>query len=158
MYLLACGRQEAAVYAKKLSHDMKQWDDTVVNDLIRSWRRARLSSDSGALGYPRISILGKVVEMGGTAIRGGNTRPIEAESDCLTDADRVQSVVNKMPEVDRSAFEAYHLGIIRGDSCKGKPHKVRALILRISKKSYERGVLSAKRILQSWTVDLLGLS
>jgi len=130
--------------------------DTVVNELIRTWRRARLSSDSGALGFPSISILGKVAEMGGVNIRGGKgSRPVEAAAECLTDADRVQSVVTNMPESESSAFQAYHLGIVRGDSCRGRPHKYRALILGISQKTYKKRVDRAWRILQMQVIEML---
>lgn len=130
--------------------------DTVVNELIRSWKRARLSTDSESLGFPRINIIAKAVEMGGTVISGGKgARPVEAAADCLTDAERVQIVVDHMEESDRAAFEAYHLGIIRGDSCRGKPHNYRALILGISKKTYKKRVDRAWRTLERQTIELL---
>ena len=125
---------------------------TVVDAMIRVWKIARLSADTGSLAFPSNSVLGKVVEIGPDAVAGarGAKRGAEPPADGLTDAERVQSIVENMPPEMRSAFEAYHLGIIREESCWGTPHKVRALILGISHSTYKVRVSAGWRFLQDW--------
>ena len=116
---------------------------SVVDDYITTWRRARLASEWHALGWPPESLLGRIVDLGlqvlaslRATIRMTTTpqlmMPVEI------DAIYVQSIIEKMPKEMRAAFEAYHLGIVRGDNCRDKPHKYRATLLAIAEKTYYR--------------------
>lgn len=111
--------------------------DTVVHDLIHSWKRARLSSGI-VLGFPKSTLLGRIVEFGLAIVAGSRgKRPVSQEMG-VTDADNVQKVVEKMPYELKSVFEAYHLGIIRDEVCRREPHNARAMMLGISYKTYKR--------------------
>lgn len=118
---------------------------SVVDHFIALWRRARLSSDAGSLGLAGDGLLGDVVQKGPDGVAGsrGATPPL---SEFVTDADRVQRIVDRMPEEIRTAFEAYHLALIRGERCKNDPHAARALILGISRPTYYR------RVEFGWTI------
>ncbi len=126
--------------------------DTVVNHMIRVWRIARLSRELAALGYPSTNLIARCVEMGGTdGIFSGSFRSKTPPGPAgITDAERVQSIVNRMPRELRVVFEAYHLGLIRGDSCRKTPHKARALILGISPSTYFKRRKYAHTFLRGW--------
>ena len=130
---------------------------TVVDAMIRVWKISRLSADTGAFSMPSISILGKVVELGPDAVAASRTknRGLEPPAQGITDAERVQSIVESMPPEMRTAFEAYHIGIIREESCKGVPHKARALILGISHSAYKVRVKAGWIFLQDWLTEVL---
>lgn len=53
-----------------------------------------------------------------------------------SDAEIVQRWVQRMPEELRTVFEAYHLGLIRGERCLKHPHRARAAILGVGKSTY----------------------
>jgi hypothetical protein len=120
--------------------DIAMLSESTLREFLKSWKAARLSRDLRALGYPRQNVLARVMEMGPLASVRGRTGlpPIED----VGDADLVQSIVEKMPRDMRSTFEAYHLGIIRQESCRDIPHKARALILGITEGMYYRRVRS----------------
>lgn len=127
--------QRTAGMQQRHASDVERVAPTVVDAMIRTWRLARLSSDSGALGLARDTIVKLAADPSGT--RPGRTGT-EAAADKLTDAERVQAIVDRMPEQYRDTFEAYHLGIIRGESCRALPHAARAPTLGISRKTYYR--------------------
>lgn len=102
--------------------------DTAVWAMIRKWRLARLFALGNILGFASENIL----EKAGKGDRGFPELP----DGVLTEAERVQKVVERMPAEMRSAFEARELGIIRGERDKRMPHKARALILGISYETY----------------------
>lgn len=108
---------------------------SVVDAMIRVWRIARLSTDSECLSYPSISILGRCVEQGGTDGFYQGYRGSVPTSQGITDAERVQSIVDRMPDEMREVFEAYHLGIIRSQKWQ-KPHRERAIKLGIPWTTY----------------------
>lgn len=105
--------------------------ETAVNYFIRVWRIARTTKGADGLSYPTVNILHPEFGIGS---------PGNILSQAIHDAERVQSIVEKMPKETRSAFEAYHLGVIRGDSCRDMDHKARWIILAISKSTYFRRV------------------
>jgi hypothetical protein len=116
---------------------------SVVDHDIETWRRARLGSEAHVFGWPPESLLWRIVDLGLQAIASlrcavrMSTVPqtmIPVEMDAV----RVQAIVDRMPDEMRAAFEAYHLGIVRGDSCRDKPHKYRANLLAISESTYYR--------------------
>ena len=111
---------------RSLDVTMRWVSASVVDDMIAAWRRARLSCDHGRLDYPRINILHPEHGVG-------------EESDEIIDdtADTVQAIVDDMPEGVKTAFLAFHLGIIRNEYCRDKPHKWRSLVLGISHDVYE---------------------
>jgi hypothetical protein len=94
-------------------------------------------------------MLGRLVYLGldaMAALRGH--RPDLSDGDEITDADVVQLIVQEMPEELRAAFEGYHIGLIRGDNCRGLPHKARALILGIPKTTYFNRVQAGRQYVQ----------
>lgn len=125
---------------------------TVVDSVILIWKIARLSSDSGGLGYPRENILAKCAEYGGSV--GRSTRAVVAvmESESRQrDADMVQEVVSSLPDDIRKAFEVRHLCIIDGKRCKRTtPHKERAKMLGISKSTYWARIAVARDMISRW--------
>jgi len=129
---------------------------SVVNAMIRVWRIARLSADANSLAFPSISVLGRVVELGPDAVAAarGAYRG-EPAVQRFTDCERVQGIVERMPPEMKDSFEAYHLGIIRGDSCRGSPHKARALTLGMSYSTYKVRVGAGWRFLQDWIPSAL---
>lgn len=103
-------------------------------------------------------IISKCVDMGPDAVagsRGQHASHVETESDEMTDAERVQALVNQMPPQYQTVFEAYHLGIIRGESCRGKPHKVRAILLGIAEKTYYRRLKWGRNYIRDWLLTAL---
>lgn len=113
--------------------------DSALDTVIRLWKLARLGKDVAALMYPTRNILHP--EWG-----VGEQNCILAQA--VEDAERVQAIVNDMDYEMRSAFEAYHLGIVRGDQCRNYPHHARALILAISKRTYFRRVELAREFVR----------
>ena len=137
-------------------HSFMGASPSVVNAMIRVWRIARLSADVNSLAFPSISVLGRVVELGPDAVaasRGAYRGEPAAQG--MTDCERVQVIVERMPGEMKATFEAYHLGIIRGDSCRGTPHKARALILGVSHTTYKGRVGAGWRFLQDWIPVIL---
>jgi hypothetical protein len=126
--------------------------DTAVDDYIRSWRIARLSKDS-SVGWGSCSIFGRLVDMGPYAAAIGRvfgSRPPLRDSMMSTfdkDAMIVQRIVHSMCDEIRGPFEAFHIGVIRGASCRGQPHKARALILGLERSTYYDRVQLGRRIL-----------
>lgn len=121
--------------------------ESVVDTYIAIWRTARLARGESK-GWPSCSILGRVVEMGPNAasarIRGGRIPP-DYQDD--RDAIFVQALVDQMfPEI-RASFESFHVGVIRGDSCRHLPQKARALILGIDRSTYYERVEFGKDFL-----------
>ena len=125
---------------------MAEVSKTVVNAMVRSWRIARLSADTGGLGYPRVNILIR-------ALMGRGGRIFQADDE-LTDADIVQKIVKVMPYEMQSVFEAYHLGLIRGERCAG-PHEERANLLGITKSVYFKRLPNATQFLARHLGDAL---
>ena len=113
--------------------------DSVVNDWINTWKLARLSKDLEAA---EGGFLGRLVELGPAAILansfGSRVLSLFFSSQLEKDADVVQHIVDRMPDEMRSAFEAYHLAIIRGERCRDWPHKARARTLGIPPTTYFR--------------------
>lgn len=100
--------------------------ESVVNSLIDAWKRARLSRDAGSLGYPQINILHPEYGIAGDG-------DIETDDEAVK---FVQGVVEGVTPPYRAAFEAFHLGIIRGTYCQRRPHKWRWLVLGLEKRDY----------------------
>lgn len=111
--------------------------ESSVNAFIRVWRIARMSSAGGHLGFPKVNILHVKHGLG------------EDETEDSTDAELVQSIVEQMPAEIRSAFEAYHLGIIRGENCRDKPHKWRWLVLGIDEKRYKAREYAGRNLIRN---------
>jgi len=90
----------------------------------------------------------------GASAKGSTTPPI----DTITDAERVQKCVERLADEIRAVFEAYHIGLIRGDMClevvKGRrrtmTHKKRALLLGISERSYYTRLRFAESQVSEW--------
>ena len=122
---------------------------TVVDAMIRVWKIARMNSGAQALAYPSTSLIARCVELGGTdgvlchAYRG-NTPAAQG----ITDAERVQVIVEKMPGEMRSVFEAYHIGLIDEKVCHGQRHKIRAVALDIPTTTYWYRVKSGWQFVQ----------
>lgn len=66
------------------------------------------------------------------------------------DADKVQTIVLKMPSELKATFEAKHLGIIDGKKTIRMPHKSRAKMLGISKSTYWKRLDSATKYVSDW--------
>lgn len=123
--------------------------ESVVIEMIRHWKAARLSSGVEALDFPTENILSKA---GKGRVR---SRPPVGEDD-ITDADIIQRIVQEMPYELRSVFEAYHLRLIREQRCRDDlPHKARALILGIDERKYRRRRKAAFRFCQERIGELL---
>ena len=116
---------------------------TTADAMIRSWKIARLSSDS-ALGYPRVNILARCALYGGGVglpVYRASFLPSERQQD----ADLVQRIVFRMPDEPKAAFEAYHLGLIDGTKARELSHKDRAIKLGIAcRKTYYNRVNQAR--------------
>ena len=110
--------------------------ETTYNELLRKWRYARLNRDQGLLDYPSINILHPEHGVGGE------------EPDDDIDIDTFQGCVDRLPKEIKSVFEAFHLGIIRGEYCRHMPHKVRWLILGIDGKTYKSRQLTAREAIR----------
>ena len=110
-----------------------------VDLMIKAWKIARLSSGEHVLGYPRTNVLHPTHGVGVAA---------RAPELGLTDAQKVQEVVDLMHEAMRSAFEAYHLGIIRGDNARMLPQRARAVILGIPWSTYRARCQAGWRYVQ----------
>ena len=111
--------------------------ETTTNEMIRVWRRARLSRDNGHLGYPKINILHPKHGV------GDDDEPEENR-----DVEIIQSIVENMPDEIRFSFEAFHLWIIRNQFCRKRPHKWRWLVLGIDKIRYESRRLAGHQIIR----------
>lgn len=122
----------------------------VVDSMIRAWRRARLDKDALGLGYPRTNVLHPTHGIG-----VGRGLPPVGE---MTDAERVQKLVEQMPPEMRGSFEAFHLGVIRGESCREWDHHCRWLILGISRSTYYARVRAGWGFLQDWLTEILDRS
>ena len=114
------------------------------DDWILVWRTARLASGH-ALGWSSESIWSRLAEMR-ILIRmpktGTANLPPDTDSDIRAAA--VQSIVETMPSTIRGPFEAYNIGVIRGDSCRHIPHKARALILGLDRSVYYKRIDMAR--------------
>lgn len=118
----------------------KRLSDTALDEAIRSWRRARRSYGY-IRGYPTVNVLDPTWGV-------GTAQAVPDVS--MTDADRVQRIVERMPPEIRTAFEAYHLAIVRGESCKEHGHKFRWTILAIPERTYFARVAAGRRIIAQW--------
>lgn len=131
--------------------------DSVVNTYIAIWRRARLSTGSAG-GWPPNSILGRIVEMGpyaaSTRGRGIHIPPNNQRDE---DAEFIQRLVEEMLDGVRTSFEAFHVGVIRGESCRGLPHKARALTLGIDRSTYYDRVEAGRRYLAQRIGEMLDI-
>ena len=125
--------------------------DSVVIAMVRAWRRARLSTGMDSLGYPAENILAK-------AGMSRSNRPPPLPDGAVTDAEIVQTIVEKMPDEMRSAFESYHLALIRNERCRGIPHKARALMLGISISTYWLRKDAGSSFIAEWLEKILDLS
>ncbi len=124
---------------------------TVVDNAIASWKRARLSRDVESLGYPTVSVIGKVVELGPDACAASRgRRPSSIHDDGISDADRVQNLVGQMPEKMRLVFEAYHLALIGGRNHRGEKHKRRAHMLGLPYATYKYQINAGWRFIAEW--------
>ena len=118
--------------------------------MIRTWRIARTTSDTNALGYPKQNILDRCIKYGGTAGRGGPS-PIHED---VTDAEIIQAIVDKMPVEMRTAFEARELGLVNGQRQRHIPNKRRAQILGIAESTYWYRVKSGQEFISNSLSDL----
>ena len=121
--------------------------DTSYNEFIRIWRFARMTTAAESLGYPRINILIK-------ALMGRGGRRIDLQDGQVSDADIVQTIVNKMPDEMRTVYEAKLLCLIRGERCIGIPHAGRAIILGIPKSTYWHRYNSGVRFVKQWLGEI----
>ena len=119
----------------------------LVDEMLRYWKLARLSSASEDIGYPRINILVKALM--------GRGQPQSLPDDAITDAEIIQTIVEKMPDEMREAFEARHLALIRGRRHRGMRHKDRARILTIPLSTYWYRVSSGHRFIAIWLEEML---
>lgn len=110
--------------------------ESSVNDLIRTWRRARLTCDESELGYPTTSVLHP---------KHGISEPPPMDT---ADVDLVQRVVESLPGPVRAVFEAFHLGIIRDQHCRKMPHRWRWLVLGLDQQRYYARERLARREIQ----------
>lgn len=92
--------------------------------MLRKWRQARLNRGQGALGYPTTNILHP---QHGICDDGEQGDP---------DVELFQRVVDRLTPELRAAFEAFHLGILHGSYCRQAPHRMRAFVLGVDKKTY----------------------
>lgn len=100
---------------------------SVVDDCIACWRRARLSSDAGKLGYPRINILHAAYYPAGESDYEPHDDPA---------AETVQAIIDDMESGIRRVMEAFHLGLVNGDYCR-HGHKARWTMMGLTKEVYE---------------------
>lgn len=129
---------------------------TVVDAMIRVWKIARLNSGAQALAYPSTSLIARCVELGGTdGVMCHSYRGNIPASQGLTDAERVQSIVDKMPDELRNCFEAYHLALIGEKSYQRVPHRIRAGALKITRNVYNLRVKSGWNFVQDWLPEML---
>ena len=122
---------------------------TTADAMIRCWRIARLSSDSGNLGYPKINIIARCALYGGGLRASAFTAqfiPMQSQKD----ADMVQKIVVKMPHEMKVVFEAKHLGLINGKKMRHIPHKQRARALGIGHGTYWRRLDSGTKFVTDW--------
>lgn len=119
--------------------------ETTVHELIRKWRVARLNRDQDLLDYPRINILHPEHGIG-----QGDDNAID------TDVDLVQRLVERMPRDTRLIFEAFHLGIIRGQFCRQMPHARRWLSLGIDRDTYRSRERKARELLRRDLLTFFG--
>jgi hypothetical protein len=117
--------------------------DSATARMIWHWKRARLSTGTVQLGYPKENVISKA--------RMGRSVSLPAMfDDQMTDAEMVQATVDKMSKEISSVFEAFHLMLIRGERCRELPHKSRALALGINYKTYKARNLAAFSFCQDW--------
>ena len=115
---------------------------------LRAWKRARLSAGAEALGYPTENILSK-------AGKGRVTGRARTPDEPPTDAELMQTIVIKMPQDMREAFEACHLCLIRGERYRGDPHVERARVLGVPKSTYWYRVDCGKKFVREWLEKML---
>ena len=124
--------------------------ESATNEMIRVWRRARLSTGTEALGYPTENILEK-------ARSGRSTGRPPIPHGEMSDPEKVQKVVEQMSYEIRSVFEANYLMILRGKRCRNLPHKARALVLGITPKTYKARLQAGFRFCQEKLVIFLDM-
>jgi DNA-directed RNA polymerase specialized sigma24 family protein len=95
-----------------------------MSDLLRKWRRARLNRGQNVLGYPKTNILHPEHGIG------------DEDPPNDPDVEVFQRMVERLTPELRAAFEAFHLGILHGTYCRSAPHRMRAFILGVDKKTY----------------------
>jgi hypothetical protein len=141
-----------------------------VDNLIRTWCYARLSTD--APGWPGIGLLGLILEMGPFAAGGGRKGSRPPPFGCVAgvrrrDAIMAQRIVDKMPIELQGPFEAYHIGVIRFDydvdsgelvpvdggpvysSCRALSQTERAILLGLNRSTYYDRVKTGRRFLEA---------
>jgi len=132
---------------------------TTIDDLIRSWKRAILRSDAHALGYPPVNTIKKAMDYGeGRGPSRSDFVPYMRELDEETDVAYMNLILGYMHwRVDAgitadyySPFIAYHLGVIRNESCRHLPHKARALILGLKPTTYHERVRRGWEFIRDW--------
>lgn len=124
--------------------------NSVVNAMVSSWRRARLSAMIGTVsGYSSVNSIYRWMRFGmqkpeRTYIFSERVNEVQK----VSDAEIVQQWVQRMPEEMRTVFEAYHIALIRGERCLKHPHKARAATLGISRSTYYERVKAAHSYLR----------
>ena len=116
--------------------------------MIRVWKIARLSSDTGGLDYPSINIIARCAMYGGSL--GAATQRVEsilASEERQKDAELIQQIVAKMSKEVRAAFEARHLSIFSGRKVKRVAHQERARMLGIAKSTYWKRVSEGTQLI-----------
>ena len=107
--------------------------------MVAKWRKARLAGGEHVLGYPTTNVLDPTHGVG-TAQR--------VEELGLTDAQKVQEAVDQMHMPMRTTFEAWELGLIRGDNARNYSQRARALILGLTWDAYRSRYDRAFRFVQ----------
>jgi hypothetical protein len=108
------------------------------------WRIARMTKDVGSLSFSSTNILHPEHGVGSHG---------ELLSQALEDAERVQRIVEKMPDRVREAFETYHLGVIINDTARDTSAGLRWRSLNISRSTYFRRVKSGWQMIRE-SLDL----
>ena len=119
--------------------------ETTVYELIRKWRIARLNRDQDLLDYPRINILHPEHGIG----QGD-------ENEVDTDVELIQRMVEGLPRDVRQVFEAFHLGVIRGEYCRQMPHARRWALLGIDRSTYRSRERTARQRLRRDLLTFFG--
>lgn len=96
--------------------------------MIDRWKRARLAGGEHVQGYGTTNILHPEHGVGA---------PLPAPELGSTDFQKVQTVVDSMHPGMRAVFEAWELGLIRGDNARRYSQRARCLILGLSWSTYK---------------------
>lgn len=115
--------------AARVESSVMATSERTVKIMVAKWRKARLEAGEHVLGYKTTNILHPTYGVG-MARRD--------EELGMTDAQKVQAVVEKMHGPMRATFEAWELGLIRGDNARNYSQRARALILGLDWAAYRR--------------------